>query len=373
MPPRGRKRKVEVAVEDVTRADTKKPKLTARERPAQNITSGLLSLPVEVFERIYDELLGTSRLITIEDVLENKPHLDDKFAYRTDALRALTQTCYALRVSCLPSYYEHVEACVVRGPGAWYKQLSERLERTSLMFVEHPQLAMHVQTVTVSLTRCSTNTVLPAFATCLKALPNLHTLRIMHAHSQMTTALKNAFENVSLPQIRTIILPTCAHNVLRACPNIVELICNEGDGSQLISAMAKASPNVEVVDNVCVWKEASGKRLLKAAPKLRELRVNQGELGPFMKSKYLTKICLTYYVQSSKQDGVVNDLAARAAAEAGRLEQAKNVLASSTAKSSKSVAVIFKVRDFEREASLPPEFRYEHFYKVGRTDTYEVA
>ena len=145
MPPRGRKRKVEVAVEDVTRADTKKPKLTARERPAQNITSGLLSLPVEVFERIYDELLGTSRLITIEDVLENKPHLDDKFAYRTDVLRALTQTCYALRVSCLPSYYEHVEACVVRGPGAWYKQLSERLERTSLMFVENPQLAMLVQ------------------------------------------------------------------------------------------------------------------------------------------------------------------------------------------------------------------------------------
>lgn len=234
-------------------------------------TTGLLSLPVEVFEIIYTELLSTSRLISREEVLANNPHLDDSFQYRTDVLRSLTQTCRALRASCLPRYYEQVEACVCRGARVWYKQLAERLEKTSWMLIENPHLAMHVQyvyrrvhdsdnwlthcfrTVTVSLTRCSTATVLPAFAACLTALPNLHTLRIMHAHSQMTTSLKNAFEHISLPQIRAIILPSCAHNILRSCPNIQDLTCNEEDGSKLISAMTKSSRNVEVIDGIYIY------------------------------------------------------------------------------------------------------------------------
>lgn len=241
-------------------------------------TTGILSLPVEVFEMIYTELLSKSRLITREEVLANNPHLDDSFQYRTDVLRSLTQTCRALRASCLPRYYEQVEACVCRGVRVWYKQLAERLEKTSWMLIENPHLAIHVQyvycrvhdrdkrlmhrfrTVTVSLTRCSTATVLPAFAACLTALPNLHTLRIMHAHSQMTTALKNAFENITLPQIRTIILPSCAHNILRSCPNIQDLTCNEEDGSKLISAMAKSSRNVEVIDGIYFYEALAKSR-----------------------------------------------------------------------------------------------------------------
>ena len=66
----------------------------------------------------------------------------------------------------------------------------------------------------------------------------------------MATLLRDAFENVTLPQIRTIILPACAHNVLRSCPNIQDLTCNEEDGSKLVSAMAKSSRNVEVVEGV---------------------------------------------------------------------------------------------------------------------------
>ena len=61
--------------------------------------------------------------------------------------------------------------------------------------------------ITICLTRCKDKVVMPLFASCLSMLPNLHTLQIVHAHSQMTTALKNAFENKSYPQIRTIIFP----------------------------------------------------------------------------------------------------------------------------------------------------------------------
>ena len=53
----------------------KKPRL---EQPVENInTSGILSLPVEVFELIYENLLDDNvRLITREEVMAREPHLD---------------------------------------------------------------------------------------------------------------------------------------------------------------------------------------------------------------------------------------------------------------------------------------------------------
>ena len=113
-------------------------------------TTGLLSLPVEVFEMIYTELLANSKLITKEEVLANRPWLDRAFEHRSTVLRSLTQVCRALRASCLPRYYEHVEACICHTSRVWYKQLSERLEKTSLMLSESPSLAVHVQYVDYS-------------------------------------------------------------------------------------------------------------------------------------------------------------------------------------------------------------------------------
>lgn len=97
--------------------------------------------------------------------------------------------------------------------------------------------------MTVSLTRFRTDDVLPAFAKCLAKLPNLHTIQIVHAHSQMTTALKNAFEGRSFPGVRTMILPACAHEILRCCPLVEDVTCNESDGSKIVTALcaAKAS------------------------------------------------------------------------------------------------------------------------------------
>lgn len=264
-------------------ADLTEPEESANKRaktdsvPVVSTTSGLLALPEDVFDLIFDELLAGSRLISKEHVLANQPHMEESFEYRTDVLHGLMQTCRALRKACLPKYYEHVEVCIVRGPRMWYKQLSERLEKMSLMLSECPHLAVHVRyvlehmspmssltqparTFTVSLTRCSTGTVLPAFAACLKALPNLHTLRVMHAHSQMTTALKNAFGGTTIPQLRTLILPSCAHNILRSCPNATDVTVNEDpDGSKLISAMAKSARNVEVIDGFWIT-DTSAKR-----------------------------------------------------------------------------------------------------------------
>lgn len=67
----------------------------------------------------------------------------------------------------------------------------------------------------------------------------------------MTTPLKKAFEKVSLSQIKTLILPSCAHNILRSCPNVTDLTCNAEDGKKLVTALTQASiRNVEVIQGI---------------------------------------------------------------------------------------------------------------------------
>ena len=103
--------------------------------------------------------------------------------------------------------------------------------------------------MTVSLTRYQFATILPAFVEALEMLPNLHTLRICHSHSQMSTYLKSAFEGHVFPQIQTIVLPSCAHNILRSCPNVKDVTNVEEDGTKLASAICKECPLVERVAN----------------------------------------------------------------------------------------------------------------------------
>ena len=99
--------------------------------------------------------------------------------------------------------------------------------------------------MSVTVTRYRMDTILSAFANCLQSLPNLHTLELCHVHQEMTTKLKKALEGVTIPSIRTVVLPTVAHHILRSCPNVVDVTCNVGDGSQILGTIASKCPEVE--------------------------------------------------------------------------------------------------------------------------------
>lgn len=122
--------------------------------------------------------------------------------------------------------------------------------------------------VNVVLTRCSTDTVLPEFAQCLSQLPNLHTLQVVHAHSQMTTVLGKYFKDIKLPSVRLAILPAHAHNILRCCTEVRTVVCTEGESSKLVSAIRSSCPNVEVVRGF-QFNVVQMKALIRAAPNLR--------------------------------------------------------------------------------------------------------
>ncbi|KAI0790818.1 hypothetical protein C8Q75DRAFT_806198 [Abortiporus biennis] len=240
------------------------------ERPSQT-SKGLLSLPIELF----DQILSKYPRAEEKHIVANSTTLDLKFSVRTKVLRALSQTCKSLRTECLPRLWERIEVCYVEQEKdvIFFKVVSRNLERISRGLMKTPEIAKLVKIFTVTLTRCSTDTTLSPFVWCLRNLPNLHTLQVLHAHSQMTTALKNAFSNVNLSQIRTLILPNCAHNILRSCDGARNVTCNEHDGGRFLNAIHDSSIDVQSLRNIGA-SDALLKRLPKSVPTLEVISVD---------------------------------------------------------------------------------------------------
>lgn len=73
------------------------------------------------------------------------------------------------------------------------------------------------------------------FVKCLTTLPNLHTLKVVSMWDRklvkvLVTALRK--EKPQLQRVRTLVLPTAAHQLLRYCPNVEDLTCcNAPDGN----------------------------------------------------------------------------------------------------------------------------------------------
>jgi len=69
------------------------------------------------------------------------------------------------------------------------------------------------------------DSAIPLFVKCLQSLPNLHTLEIVRAGASATSPLKDALKRVKLPQIKTLILPSTAHPLLRPCRDVEDVVC----------------------------------------------------------------------------------------------------------------------------------------------------
>jgi len=166
----------------------------------------------------------------------------------------------------------------------------------------------------------------------------------MHAHSQMTTPLKAAFEKRSFPQIRTIVLPSCAHNVLRVCPNVTRVTCNEDDGGKLLTAIQAGCKKVEALIGITPY-EAIAKRIPKAIPNLREIDIDACESRNSAPDKRAVtveeiaslKVCknLTSFVLTVGEP----ESYTRAGTTPQHITAAKNVLLASSATGKKTLVV----------------------------------
>lgn len=246
-----------------------------------------LQLPLELLMEILSYFKGIRRPSSNAYIHNTSNNLSE-YLERTDTTRALSQTCRYWRFTLMPVLWESLDVCATHSKSkAWYQVFGETLVRKSTLMTANPEIASHVRsvlrayflvgakpqivdfisiiclsrTVNVILTRYSAATVLPAFVQGLEALPNFKVLCIASAHQKMTTALKDAFEEHTFPQVESIFLPPYCHNILRSCPSVRKVTCNDAeDASKLISAIAKECKHVEEVDGFSFQEEQTVKR-----------------------------------------------------------------------------------------------------------------
>lgn len=73
------------------------------------------------------------------------PFLTGNYCQRPDVLRALSQTCRALRKFFIPWCWEYLDVCTNRFDGAWHLHISSTLEARSIGLSRRPDLAVHVR------------------------------------------------------------------------------------------------------------------------------------------------------------------------------------------------------------------------------------
>ncbi|CAE6398930.1 unnamed protein product [Rhizoctonia solani] len=219
-----------------------------------NSSRGFLALPNELISQIisYFPEIKTAHILMNPTFIGNWENPENYFE-RFNVLRALSQLCRLSRIIYLPLLWERFQVCLATDPdGQWFRSIGLAIERKSKGMLESPHLWPYVRVVTVSLSRFQTSKVLPPFVALLGVLPNVHTLEVPHAHSQITKALKAAFGGNVFSSIQKIILPTCAHEILRCCPEVREVTCNEDDGGRLVSALVHhGCRKLEVLRGVC--------------------------------------------------------------------------------------------------------------------------
>lgn len=87
--------------------------------------------------------------------------------------------------------------------------------------------------------------------------------------------------------------------------------------------------------------------------------------------KLLDTIHMTIRIDSKAKEGIADDLKYQMVKSPQCVEDAKKVLASSSAKSPKIVNVTFMVRDFDEEASHGPYHNGKH-WRLGDTQIFTV-
>lgn len=241
---------------------------------------------------------------------EDDPVLPVVYLQRPDILRALSQTCAAYRRVFLPLAWENLDVCVgPRVKSAFFKHAGETLERKSNGLLENKDLAKYVGVANLVLTRYQTNVVLPPLTACLQSLPNLHTIHVLHAHTQMTTAIKDAFEGIVLPHVRTVIVPGYGHELLKCCPGVRSVRCIRDDGSKLVTVIVKHCKHVEEMRGFYI-DEKMMKRIVKAAPNLTtiELRWGTGDATIKMLSGLKKLTTIEIFTRINKGDAYPEDL-----------------------------------------------------------------
>ncbi|KAF8129182.1 hypothetical protein EV363DRAFT_1337965 [Boletus edulis] len=248
-------------------------------------------------QRIPDDVLLeiVSHLPTLDDHPRHtsfkRPRLQHVIPFtilvRTSTLRALSQTSRLLRSRCLAMAWQNVELCgekLLKYNMALhdYDAFGAATETAIRVLEACPYLLPFIQTVFVMLTSYRYTEIIPEFAACLATLPNLSAIHVTYTEYRLKTTIRNAFRGIRLLSVRRISLSSLAHEIIRSCPNVEEVVCLADDyegGGRIIQSLAKCKCyHVRMHVTWCRLSLSIG--LINIAPNLTHASVSMREGQP---------------------------------------------------------------------------------------------
>ncbi|KAG6829072.1 hypothetical protein H0H92_005783 [Tricholoma furcatifolium] len=279
-------------IEDGSSSTSSQAELASRSIfPPDATVNIVLKVPVEIWLEI------ASFFVEVVVPAEYSwPSLPPATLEREQALLALSQLCRRLRDLFLPHLWKRFEVCADKGSEVsssryklvltnlgWrnapacenqalsWEGISKELKRRSNVLLSSPHLQRYVHTVNIVIPPHLEHDTLTAFAKCLEELPSLHTLQILHADRTIRAGVyHDIFKWRVLLIVRTVILPTRAHGILRACPNVKMVICNDGGGREIVGAMKYKCKHVTMLMGIDSNKPLLN-RIIENAPLLEEI------------------------------------------------------------------------------------------------------
>ncbi|TEB36998.1 hypothetical protein FA13DRAFT_1727335 [Coprinellus micaceus] len=221
-----------------------------------NADKGILVLPLELIS----ETLKNYKKIEIHSTSDDSTPfvLPRGFSVRPGVLRALSQVCQVYREVFLPLAYESLATCLYPKSGHNIKSHHKT----------HRQ-------ITVSLTTYKGETAIPLFVACLAALPNLRSIKIVHAPASLMKPFRDTFKQtlaISFPTVHTVAVRPPCHGLMFALPEVRSVWVDwHLDATQVATSLINAGcKKVEVLKNFDL-SYSMLTRLLNKTPMLRHV------------------------------------------------------------------------------------------------------
>jgi len=188
-------------------------------------------------------------------------------------LLVFTQLCRSTRRKFLPWLWEHVQSLCVRSPGLnelECRRVARRMfRRQSRVLAARPSLAAHVRAFSAHLSVSSA----PVLAKLLPLLRNLDTLEVLVLDCAGPTS-EHSFKSVKLPQVRTLLMDSNAHYLMKSCTNAKRItIHRQGSLDTTCLNSIPFVANSLVYLALCLPTSEQIRDLVRLCPNLEELGI----------------------------------------------------------------------------------------------------
>ncbi|KAK0432466.1 hypothetical protein EV421DRAFT_1910965 [Armillaria borealis] len=213
----------------------------------------LATFPPELLSEIFSHLQQLP-LTYYYDTYSLGAGVDKCWAERNKSIRALSQTCRALKDALQPWVWQRIDCCFIpeTAQSLWYKYVMENLQRKAEgMRSMSLEIRQSVRIITILTSKFCVDETFSALRGLLEVLPQLQTIHVVRCKT--AGACSKALKGLVIPTVTTLVTTTETANALTlACPNTTHLRCAGGIGGSVVGGL-RSVQKCQILDGMIDW------------------------------------------------------------------------------------------------------------------------